>query len=86
MNIYEISKKVVSESQCCLIRMKKNSTPEQLDVKEVFTGNKKGWVYLDGMTANLIVKVTEALGDVNRNKFLNLTPMSAINMAWKLVR
>jgi hypothetical protein len=86
MNIYEVSKIVTSESQCKLIRMKKNSTPEQLDIKEAFMGNKKGWCYLDATTASLIVKITEALGDINRAKFLALAPMRVIDVAWRLVK
>ncbi|MDR3560510.1 MAG: hypothetical protein P4N59_03575 [Negativicutes bacterium] len=85
MNIYEAAKLVVTESQYKLVRMKKNSTPDQLDVKD-HEGNKKGWIFLDGVTANLIVKVTEALGEENRAKFLSLNPLQAVNVAWKLVK
>jgi hypothetical protein len=84
MNIYEASKLVVTDHQYKIVRMKKNSTPDQLDVKDD-CGNKRGWTYLDAVTANLIVKVTEALNETNRNKFLSLPPSKAVEIAWKLV-
>lgn len=85
MNIYEASKLVVTEGQYKLIRIKKGSTPDQLDVKD-HEGNKKGWIFLDGMTASAVVQITEELSEENQKKLLAFPPLKVIDIVWKLVK
>ena len=85
MNIYEAAKTVVTEGQYKLIRMRKNSTPDQLDVKD-HVGNKRGWVFLDGFTSSAIVQIVEALSEDNRKKLLVFSPDKVISIVWKLVK
>ena len=84
MTVYEAAKMVVSEKQYKLIRQKKNAAIYEIDCKD-HEGNKRGWTFLDGTTANVIVKVVEALSPENREKLLKMSPMQVINLSWKLI-
>ncbi len=87
MNIYEASKIVLAEHQYKMIRAKKDSASHELDCKDVLDhkGNKRGWTILDATTASVIVRVTEAINETSREKFLKLHPVIAINIAWDMV-
>ncbi len=73
-----------------LIRPKKieheKGTPYQYDVKEAFTGSKKGFVYLDALTKNAMRTVYDALSDEHKKKFNNIPFMKLVDFTWKMVK
>jgi hypothetical protein len=84
MKINEIAKRVIIEHQYLIIRPRKNITGEY-DVKED-CGSKKGWTYIDGVTANLIDKIYNALSEEKREKYINLPLPRLIDVSWKMVK
>lgn len=85
MKFIDCAKMVVNESQCMLIRARKDS-PGEYDYKEAFQGKKKGWVYLDGFTSSAVVQIHNALNDTNKIKFESLPAMKAIDVTWRLIK
>jgi hypothetical protein len=57
----------------------------EYDVKEAFTGKKKGWVYLDAFTKSALRAVLNGLNDENKAKIDRLHITTLINFAWKHV-
>lgn len=84
MKINDIAQKVITEQQYVLIRPRKDITGEY-DVKE-HEGKKKGWVFFDGVTANAISKVYNALDEQRKEKYINLPLPKLIDVTWKCVR
>jgi len=72
-----------------LIRPRKiehiTGTPYQYDVKEAFTGSKKGFVYLDQFTKSAMASVYNAMTDDQRAKYDNIHIMRLIDFTWKCV-
>ncbi len=72
-----------------LIRNKKEEhvkgTPWQYDVKDAFTGSKKGWVYLDHFTKSAVLAVYNALSEEQKGKFDNIHINKLIDFTWKHV-
>jgi hypothetical protein len=48
--------------------------------------SKRGWVILDGYSANAILKVYEALNETNQTKFATLPLIKMAAVAFKLVK
>jgi hypothetical protein len=84
MTIIEASRHVLSNG-VSLLRLRKDST-DQFDVKEAFSGKKRGWFYLDAFTASAIVSVHDALNEQNRSKYLALPLPKLITVTWKLCK
>lgn len=90
MRISEIAKQVKDEHQCKLIRLRKGFKkvnkfdPIEYDCKD-YEGSKRGWVFLDAMTANAIVACYEALNDENKAKFDSIPLTTLIQFCWKHV-
>jgi hypothetical protein len=84
MKINEIAAKVASEHQYMVIRPRKGE-PGEYDVK-IDCGNKRGWTYIDGVTANLIDKIYNALDDTHKQKYINLPLVKLVDISWKLVK
>jgi hypothetical protein len=84
MKINEIVKKIITEQQYLIIRERKNEAGEY-DIKED-CGTKKGWVYIDGVTANLINKIYNALSEERREKYISLPLSRLIDVSWKMVK
>jgi hypothetical protein len=80
MNTIEAAQKALTDG-CQLLRPRKeqNTTDSfgklipQYDLKEAFTGKKKGWFYLDSFTASAIMACYNALSDENKAKAPRLT-------------
>lgn len=87
MTIVEAAR-AVKTNGCKLLRLRKGEpvTPEQFDVKDAFSGKKKGWFYMDAFTASAIVAVYEGLNEQNRLKYLALPLPKLVNVTWKLVK
>ena len=60
--------------------------PIQYDVKEAFTGNKKGWVYIDAFTASAVSQIFKAINEKNQFKFNCLPIQTIIDFTWKHVK
>jgi hypothetical protein len=75
----------VLDNGVSLMRQRKDA-PDQFDVKEAFTGNKRGWFYMDAFTASAIVNVYKALNETNRAKYAALPLPKLITVTWKLVK
>lgn len=87
MTTSEIIKKVASEHQCVLARPRKEPTvkgqPIQYDVKEVFTGKKKGWFFFDAFTASHMLAVYNGLRPEIQAKFDRIALPTLVNIAFK---
>ncbi len=83
----EIIKRITEEKGCVLIRYREPiSKPYQYDVKEPFTGNKKGWVIVDLFTASAMMTVYNALSEINKPKF-DLIPFNKlVDFTWKNIK
>ena len=74
MNTIQASELVLQEGVKLLRRRAENAIDEngkpvpQYDVKDAFTGKKKGWFYLDAFTASAIMACYNALNDDNKKK------------------
>lgn len=89
MLISEVIKKVTDEHQAVLIRLRKGHVkgqPYEYDVKELFTGNKKGWVVLDGFTASAMLAIYNGLKPENQDKFNLISLPKLIDFTWKHVK
>lgn len=84
MTNIQAAQTVVETKSCHLIRERKDA-PGQYDLKEAFTGNKRGWFYLDLFSASAITKVYEALNDDNKSKFAALPVERMARVAFRLV-
>jgi len=84
MKINEIAKKVITEQQYVLIRARKDQTGEY-DCKE-HEGNKKGWVFFDGITASAVNSVYNALSVERQQKYINMPLSKLIDVTWKCIK
>ncbi len=74
----------VKSNGCSLMRQRKDSA--EFDVKEAFSGKKRGWFYMDAFTASAICAVYDALNEANRPKYAALPLPKLISVTWKLVK
>jgi hypothetical protein len=84
MTAIEAARKVYTEKSCHLLRPRKDE-PAQYDVKDAFTGKKRGWFYLDLFTASAIVKVHEAVNESNRAKLEKLPITTLARICFQMV-
>ena len=67
-------------------RCKDDSGEWQYDVKELFTGRKKGWTILDSFSHSAIRAVYNAINDANKAKFNKLSLPVLVDFAFKHVK
>lgn len=89
MTISEVIKKI-SDEGAQLIRPRDaiclKGEVIKYDVKPLFSGNKKGWVILDGFTASAMLVTYNALSEQNRKRY-DAVPLSRlIDFTWKNVK
>jgi hypothetical protein len=53
--------------------------------EELTSPNKKGTIIIDVVTANMLLKVVNALSEKNRLNFLSFPLLKAVNVGWKLI-
>ena len=84
-----IASEIIKTDGLQLIRPRKEEhtkgTPWQYDVKEPFTGSKKGFVYLDQFTKGAMKTVYNAMNDAQREKYDNIFITRLIDFTWKCV-
>ena len=90
MTISEIVRQIVADKGTRMIRPRKEvhirGTPWQYDMKDLFTGNKGGWVFVDLFTASAMTAIYNALSDENKGKF-DLIPLAQlIDFTWRNVK
>jgi len=77
---------IIKDEGLVLIRARKTThekgTPYDYDVKEAFTGKKKGWVYLDRFTKSVMKTVYNAMSDDNKAKYDNVHIIRLIDFTW----
>jgi len=83
MTIMQAAKQVADNRQAVLIRTKKDG--RGYDMKPLDCGNKRGWVLLDGMTAQAILLVVGALSDANQSKVDSVPLDKLVRFCWKQV-
>lgn len=86
MKISAIIQKIVSEKTAVLIRPRQRinpSEPWEYDVKDMFTGKKKGWILLDLFTASRMQVVKDALKPESQEKFDAISLMKLVNFCMK---
>jgi hypothetical protein len=67
------------------LRQRKDD-PLQYDCKPAFTGNKRGWFYLDSFSASAITQVYDALNEENKAKFAKLRIDKMAGLAFRFVK
>ena len=60
--------------------------PIQYDVKDGFTGKKRGWFYFDTFTASAMSQVFKALKPETQEKFNCLPIPTLVDFVWKKVQ
>lgn len=65
-----------------MIRPNEN-TPGQYDLCESFE-HRKGWIWLDAVTANLVCQVHDALSPDRQQKFEAMPAGAILNFCWKV--
>jgi hypothetical protein len=75
---------VVETKSACLIRPRKGVDAEY-DVKEAFTGKKRGWALLDLFTASAVTAAADKVGVAERAKMNRMSPSSLTTLAFKFV-
>ena len=77
---------IIKNDGLVLIRARKEDhikgTPWNYDIKEAFTGKKKGWVYLDHFTKSAMKAVYNALSDNAKKKFDRIHIIKLIDFTW----
>lgn len=58
----------------------------QYDVKDFFSGNKRGWIALDAFSASAILAVHKALKDELKPHFEACSPQKQARIAFKFVK
>jgi hypothetical protein len=59
--------------------------PYQYDVKEAFTGKKKGFVYMDAFTKNAMRTVYNAMNPEQQAKYDNIHILKLVDFTWKCI-
>ena len=81
---------IVNRDGLMLIRNRKEDhvrgTTWNYDVKEAFTGRKRGWVYLDNFTLSAMKAVYDAMHEDSRAKWDTIHITTLIDFVWKHVR
>ena len=81
---------IIKQEGIMLIRNRKEEhekgAPWTYDVKEAFTGKKKGWVYLDQFTKSAMVAVYNALNEEMQAKFDRIHINRLIDFTWANVK
>jgi hypothetical protein len=83
MNAIAIARKVQTDKQALLFRQNFDGS---YNIKELFSGNKRGWTILDGFTASAIMAVHDALNDTNKARFSALPLIRMATVAFRLVK
>jgi hypothetical protein len=73
----DAARQVVKNHQYVYINPKNNKVSDK---------KKSGFIILDGVTANMLVKIADALGKVNQEKFTSSPLLQAVDIGWKLIR
>jgi hypothetical protein len=87
MRLSEISKKIVSEKSAVMIRPRprtETTAPWEYDVKDLFTGKKKGWILLDLFTASKMLLVFNAIKPENQTRFDMLPLDKTVDFCMKI--
>lgn len=73
-----------------MIREKKidhvKGEPWQYDVKEMFTGKKKGWIVLDAFTSSAMLQVYNAMNPEQQSKYNTIHFLRLVDFTWKVLR
>lgn len=91
MTTIQACQKVLADGVALLRRREENTMSAdgkqvpQYDVKEAFSGKKKGWFYLDAFTASAIMAVYNALSDENKEKVVRIPITKMAEFAFKHV-
>lgn len=85
MNAIQACQLVVSEKSCKLLRQRKDE-PLQFDVKDSFTGKRRGWFYLDHFTASAVTQVYNAVSEENKAKLARLPLPKLLTSVWKFCK
>lgn len=85
MNAIQACELVVKEQSCKLLRARKDE-PLQFDVKDSFTGKRRGWFYLDHFTASAVTQVYNAVSLDNQAKLARLPLPRLLTIVWKYVK
>lgn len=61
--------------------------PGEYDCKGFYDGGKKkGWVYIDALTANAVLTVFNSCNDVQKERFEKFNLISMVNFSWKCIK
>lgn len=85
MTAIDAAKMVVEEKALKCVRPRRGQ-PGQYDVKRAFTGNNRGWVWLDLTTASAIVQVHEHLSEATRPMFEAMPLVKMADVAFKVLK
>lgn len=72
-----------------LIRDRKDhikGQPYEYDVKDGFSGKRRGWVYLDSFSLGALRAVYNGLNEDNKAKFNNIHISRLLDLAWKYAK
>lgn len=93
MHVIEICRKAAKDGALMVRPCKKQETRDcegkllpEYDVKELFTGKKRGWVILDSFSASAVVAVYEALSAENKAKANRIPLMRLVDFAFQHVK
>jgi hypothetical protein len=81
MEAITVFKTVLETKTAHLVRVRKNET-KVYDIKEAFTGNKRGWIYVDVFTASAVMQLHAKLDETVKAKYENLSLMRIVDIAW----
>lgn len=83
----EVARLVASTKGAHLFRQRRDVTDRhEYDVKEIFTGNKRGWTLLDLFSASAICSVWDALKPENQEKYARMNLPAMASTAFKLLK
>ena len=89
MKASEIVNHIVNTKSVALVRARKEEhikgQPIQYDIKESFTGKKKGWFYFDLFTASAVQQVFNAIKPENQKRFDCLPLPRLVDITWQLI-
>jgi len=81
---------IIKDDGLVLVRGRKEThikgTPWNYDIKQAFTGKRRGWVYLDQFTKSAIRAVYNALSDSAKEKFDNIHIIKLVDFTWDHIK
>lgn len=81
----DVARTVANEGTLYQVRLRPEGPPWEYDVRPGTRGKKKGWVYMDTLSASAIVAVYDALSPKNQEKYEQMDLLRMADVAFQVL-